>query len=61
MGILVSIVMNLEITFGRDAIFTAFMRPSSGTTFAVVIIMSKKWKQSRYPSAGEWIIKMCYI
>lgn len=28
---------------------------------ASLLIIAKTWKQPRYPSAGEWVRKLCYI
>ena len=28
---------------------------------AALFIIARTWKQPRYPSADEWIIKLCYI
>ena len=29
--------------------------------FAALFIIARTWKQPRYPSADEWIRKLCYI
>ena len=35
----------------------------TGTTMCIagLFIMAKTWKQSKYPSTEEWIMKMWYI
>jgi hypothetical protein len=38
-----------------------YQRDTCSTFKAALFIISRNWKQPRYPSTEEWIKKMCYI